>query len=83
MKRQVPNLSGSPKVTETIDTYTNTKHVQDQKEIIMSRRDEHYWKVEVPRLVQEHDTKTCLEMGWIVLDEKGRPVIQTTPPSRR
>ena len=83
MKRQIPMLGGAPKVTEVIDQYTNTKHIQNQAAIVEERRDKHYWTVEVPRLVQTHDMKTCLEMGWIVLDEKGKPVIQTTPPNKR
>jgi len=83
MKRQVPILSGAPKVSETVDKYTNTKQIENQTNMIKERNDEHYWKVEVPRLVQQYDMKTCLEQGWIVLDEKGKPVIQTTPPNKR
>ena len=81
MDRQMPTLGGQ-EVRETIDPLTGVTWKQDQKEILKKRRDDHYWEVEVPRLVQTYSVETCLEQGWLVYNEKGELVINK-PPSKR
>jgi hypothetical protein len=73
-KRLFPNI-GSKKVTETIDSFTGIRHEEDQRKQLENRRIEHFWDVEVPRLVQTYSTQTCLEEGWLVYNEKGELVI--------
>ena len=82
MIRQLPNLSSETEVREVIDPLTNRKWQQDQKELIKARRDQHYWEVEVPRLVQTHSLETCLEQQWLKYNDKGELVINK-PPSKR
>jgi len=74
MTRLLPNV-GSKKVTEVVDTYLNVKHEEDHRKQLEDRRIEHFWSVEVPRLVQTYSTATCLEEGWLVYNEKGELVI--------
>jgi transcription elongation factor Elf1 len=81
MKRQMPKL-GSQEVLETIDSVTGVAWKQDQQALIKQRRDEHYWEIEVPRLVQKYSLETCLENKWLVYNEKGELVINK-PPSKR
>lgn len=79
--RQFPNIA-QQQVNETVDTFTGTKRDQNHVENMKERRDEHYWSVEVPRLIQTMSTETCLEQGWLVYNEKGELVINK-PPSKR
>lgn len=81
MVRALPNLAGQ-EVRETVDKLTNRKWKQDQTAIINQRREDHYWEVEVPRLVQQYSVETCLEQGWLVYNDKGELVINK-PPSKR
>lgn len=81
MIRQFPNIAVQ-QVNETIDTYTNTKRNDNHDIMIKTRRDDYYWEVEVPRLVQSYCTETCLTEGWLVYNEKGELVINK-PPSKR
>lgn len=81
MKRELP-LSGSQQVTEIVDAYTGTKHLQDQDELLKKRREDHYWEVEVPRFVEKYSIQTCLEEGWLVYDDKGELVIPKAPSKR-
>lgn len=85
MKQQLPTLSGQVDVTETIDDYTGIVHRADQREIVEQRRDEYYWTVEVPRMVNSgtYSVETMLEMGWIYIDDKDQVQINTKPPHRR
>jgi len=73
-KRQFPNV-GSKQVTETVDPFLGIRHEEDHRKQIETRRIEHFWDVEVPRLVQTYSTQTCLEEGWLVYNEKGELVI--------
>lgn len=68
-RRLFPNL-GSKKVTETVDSFLNIHHEDDNRKQLEDRRIEHFWSVEVPRLVQTYSTQTCLEEGWLVYNEK-------------
>jgi predicted nucleic acid-binding Zn-ribbon protein len=85
MKRQLPTLSGPPDVQETVDKYTNQKQVADQREMVEQRRDEYYWSVEVPRLVNsgQYGIDTMLDLGWITIDDKDQIHVQTKPPHKR
>ncbi len=79
--RQFPNVA-QQQVTETVDSYMGTTRDQNHEEKIKERRDDHYWNVEVPRLIQTMSLETCLEQGWLVYNEKGELVINK-PPSKR
>jgi hypothetical protein len=81
MDRQLP-ITGSTRVRELIDPYTNKKWDKDQQAQIQKRRDDHYWEVEVPRLINTHSVLTSLEKGWLKYNDKGELVINK-PPSKR
>jgi ribosomal protein S27E len=81
MLRQLP-ITGSTQVKEIIDPYTNRKWNKDQTAQIKKRRDDHYWTVEVPRLINTHSLQTSLEKGWLKYNDKGELVINK-PPSKR
>lgn len=80
-QRQLPNIA-QQQVSEVVDHYSGTKRDQNHAENIKDRRDEHYWNVEVPRLIQTMSTETCIENGWLVYNEKNELVINK-PPSKR
>jgi hypothetical protein len=82
MNRDLPQLSGAAQVTELVDTYTGVSLDQNHNALIKDRRDQYYWEVEVPRLIQTMSPETCLENGWLVYDDKGDLVINK-PPSKR
>ena len=82
MQRDLPNISGNAQVTEVIDSYTGVSLDQNHKELVKDRRDQYFWEVEVPRLVQTMSVETCLENGWLVYDDRGDLVINK-PPSKR
>jgi len=81
MFRQLPTITGQ-EVRETVDPILNTKWKQDHKQIIKDRHDDHYWEVEVPRLVQKYSVETCLEQQWLIYNEKGELVINKPPKKR-
>ena len=82
MQRQMPNIQGQTEVKEVVDAYTNTKWGKDHELVMKNRKDEHFWDVEVPRLVQTYSPQTCLEEGWLIYNDKGELVINK-PPSKR
>jgi hypothetical protein len=81
MKRQFPG-SGSQTVRELIDPFTNVRTVPDEKQQNLARKTEHFWDVEVPRLIQTYSLETCLQEQWLVYNDKGELVINK-PPSKR
>jgi putative FmdB family regulatory protein len=81
MDRSLPNIA-IQRVTETVDTYTNIKRDQNHDEMIKQRRDDYYWNIEVPRLIQRYSLKTCLEQQWLKYNDKGELEINK-PPSKR
>jgi len=85
MFRQHPSLSGPAGVTEVVDKYTGIKHRPDQSLEIKQRKDEYYWTVEVPRLVNSgiYTVETMFENGWIYLDDNHQVKTQTKPPHKR
>lgn len=82
MERQLPNTNLSTEVREIVDPYTNKTWGKDHQAVMKQRKDDHFWEVEVPRLVQTYSTQTCLEEGWLVYNDKGELVINK-PPSKR
>ena len=81
MLRMLPS-SGTQKVTEVIDQFVGVKRDVDQREALKERRDDYFWEVQVPRLVQEYSVETCIQEGWLVYNDKGELVINK-PPSKR
>lgn len=81
-KRQLPALKGAVEVRELVDPYTNVSWDQNQKDLVKERREDYYWTVEVPRLVEKYSLETCLENKWLIYNEKGDLVINK-PPSKR
>ena len=82
MVRQMPNLAGK-EVRETIDPHTNVQRQQDHDEVMRERKADYYWSVEVPRLVQKYSFQTCLEQGWVWVDDDGKIHTHTKPPGKR
>lgn len=82
MNRLTPSIT-SPSVKETIDSYTNVQVDPDNRSILEERSSEHFWKVIVPRLCQEHPIDHCLREGWMYIDDKGHIQMHTKPPNRR
>lgn len=81
MNRQFPKI-GAQEVRETIDSLTGVTWHQDQAEQTAKRKEDHYWEVEVPRLVQKYSVETCLENGWLKYNDKGELIINK-PPSKQ
>jgi len=79
----MPTLRGL-KNTETVDKFTNKKHIDDQQSIISERKADYYWEVEVPKLVNSgvYGLDTMLEQGWVYYDEKHKLVTRTKPPQK-
>lgn len=81
MQRQLPNIAQT-RVTELVDAYSNVTWDDNQKANLEKRHDDHYWEIEVPRLVQTYSLQTCLENKWLVYNERNELVINK-PPSKR
>jgi hypothetical protein len=82
MHREMPKLASGTEVKETVDQYTGVTWNQDQKSLTKERHEQHFWEVEVPRLIQTYSLETCIENKWLVYNEKGELVINK-PPSKR
>jgi ribosomal 30S subunit maturation factor RimM len=84
MKKELPELTGI-EVRETVNTLTNTKWKQDQKQISKQRSDDYFWKVEVPRLVASgvYTVQTMVENGWVYIDDEGKMKVNNKPLNRR
>ncbi len=82
-KRQMPNLRGL-KNTETVDKFTNKKHLNNHQEILKERKADHYWEVLVPKMVNSgtYSIETMLERGWVYYNEKKELVTRTKPPQK-
>lgn len=81
--RQMPQLSGQVEVRETVDEFGHTWK-KDQTKLIEDRKREHYWKHEVPKMVESgiYELETMLENGWVYYDDKGHLHTRTTPPNK-
>lgn len=82
MDRDLPNTNSATEVREIVDPYTNTTWGKDHEAVMKQRREDHYWEVEVPRLVEKYSIETCLEQGWLIYNDKKELVINK-PPSKR
>ena len=82
MKREFPNTNAPTEVRELVDPYTNITWGKDHEAVMKKRKEDHYWEVVVPRLVQTYSTETCIEQGWLIYNDKGELVINK-PPSKR
>ena len=80
--RDLPNTNSPTEVREVVDPLTNRKWGKDHEAVMKKRKEDHYWEVEVPRLVQTMSVETCLEQGWLIFNDKGELVINK-PPSKR
>ncbi len=85
MIRQMPILNGPVTTRETINKVTGHTWIADQEEIVKDRKDEYFWSVEVPRLVNSgtYSLQTMLEQGWISVDDAGKIHTNNKPPSKR
>jgi hypothetical protein len=81
MRRQLPT-GGSQAVTEIADSFTGVKRDQNHDELKKERKEQYYWEVEVPRLIETYSIETCLDQKWLVYNDKGELVINK-PPSKR
>lgn len=84
MLRQLPKLGGQ-EVKETIDKLTGRGRSIDHDELLLDRNTDHFWAVEVPRLVQSgiYGEDTMLENGWVYYDDNGKMHIHKKPLHRR
>lgn len=82
VKASMPILSETQS-NEIIDKNRNIKWKQDQKDLLKERQDEYYWTVMVPKFVREYSLETCLEMGWVTVNEKGEITVNNKPPHKR
>jgi len=82
-KRQMPKLRGL-KNTETVDKFTNKKHINNHQEILKERKADYYWEVVVPEMVNSgtYSIETMLEQNWVFYNEKGELVTRTKPPQK-
>lgn len=83
MYKQIPQNIPTPTVNELVDSYTGINVPADNESILKARRSEYFWKVEVPRLVQQYPTEHSLKEGWLYYDEQGKIQVQTKPPHKR
>lgn len=83
MEKQLPILK-KVVTKEKVDTNRNIDWIDNQEKILEDRSLEHYWKVEVKRLVQSgsYSIKEMMENGWIYIDEYGNQQIRNTPPNK-
>ena len=84
MARQMP-ITSPPDTEEVVDKYIGIKWKNDQQDLIKKRKDEYYWRVEVPRFVDSgtYSLETMLEMGWVYYNERGELQTNTKPPDKR
>jgi len=84
LHRQLPKLSQSTSY-EKPDKDSACRWIDDQPAVIQSRKEQFYWSVEVPRMVNSgtFSIETMLDNGWITVSEEGNMIINTKPPSQR
>jgi transcription elongation factor Elf1 len=82
MNRDLPNTNSPTEVRELVDPYTNITWGKDHEEVMKKRREDHYWGVEVPRLVEKYSVETSIEQGWLIYKDKVELLINK-PPSKR
>lgn len=82
MIRQVPSINQS-NVTEVVDSYLGVALQADNAQILKDRKDEHFWKYDVPRLVNKYSVEHCLQNNWLFINDKGELEMHTKPPNKR
>ena len=85
MKRELPVLNGPSQKRELVDPVVNTRHIDNQDEIIKARSQKYYWGVEVPKMVNsgKYSIETMIEKGWVWFDDNMQMHIYTKPPHER
>jgi hypothetical protein len=81
-ERQLPKLNDT-EIREVIDPVTGRKWKQDQQDLLKERKENYFWQVEVPRLVRTHCLETCLQEGWVYIDDRGKVCLHDKPPHKR
>lgn len=83
-KRLMPKLNNS-NITEVVDKKSGVTRIPDQDDVLKERKEEFFWTVEVPRMVNSgvYGVDTMLENGWIELDDMGKIIIMDKPPHKR
>lgn len=82
MSRDLPNTNSPTEVRELVDPFTNVTWGKDHEAVMKQRKEDYFWEVEVPRLVQTYSTETCIENGWLKYNDKGELVINKPPKKR-
>jgi len=84
MDRQMPTLNGPANVREVVNKNTGTTWTDGQQEMVQDRKENYYWTVEVPRLVNSgiYSLETMLENQWIYVDDAGK-IHVNKPPDKR
>jgi hypothetical protein len=84
MRRQMPVIS-PPNVREVVDKNTGITWCDGQREMVLDRKEEYFWSVEVPRLVASgiYSLETMLENEWIWVDDAGKIHVNNKPPDKR
>ena len=82
--RLLPKLSDKTDLKEKVDSFTGIQRAPDQKDLVESRNKDHYWQIEVPRLVNSgtYSIQSMLEYGWVYYNDKGQIQIRDHPPNR-
>jgi hypothetical protein len=82
-KRLLPKLAKHSEVLESMDSFTGKQYRTDMKDMINERKADHYWSVEVPKLVAsgEHSLESMLSNQWVYYSDKGELEIRTKPPN--
>ena len=85
MHRNMPILNGPSTTSEVVDKYTGITQIDDQPLIIKDRKEDYYWSVEVPRMVNSgtYSLETMLENSWIYVDDSGKIHVNTKPLKKR
>lgn len=83
MSRQMPKIRGI-QTNELIDKYSNKSLPADHKEVLAERKEDYYWSVEVPKMVNSgtYGLDTMLERNWVYYDEKHNLITRTKPPQK-
>jgi hypothetical protein len=82
MDRELPNTNSPTEVRELVDPFTNVTWGKDHEAVMKQRKEDYFWEVEVPRLVEKYSTETCLENGWLIYNDKGELIINKPPKKR-
>lgn len=85
MYRVMPTLNGPSTTSEVVDKYTGITQIDDQPLIIKDRKEDYYWSVEVPRMVDSgvYSLETMLENSWIYVDDAGKIHVNNKSPKKR